>query len=77
MSLLVSLLDWVNPSAPNRQLCVDCKAVIQRVLDHHLNSAVSMANDRSQPSDWGFASMPNFNYELLDTFEWLRPGSQL
>ena len=71
LSLLVGFLDWVGPSAPNGDLCADAKAIIQHVLDHHLN----MPLDRGQPTtsvDWGFLSQPDFNFELLDTFDWLR-----
>lgn len=76
LSLLVTLLGLVEPSAPNKQLCVDCKAVIRRVLDHHLNSSVSMTNTVPDFMDWGLEAMPNFNFQLLDTFEWFRSGSQ-
>ncbi|KAK6079041.1 1-aminocyclopropane-1-carboxylate deaminase [Seiridium cupressi] len=73
LSLLVGLLDWVNPSAPNRDLCVDSKKIIQRVLDHHLNSGMDVT---SAPMDWGLVSIPDFNFELMDTFGWARLNTQ-
>ncbi|KAK6077429.1 hypothetical protein SCUP515_04957 [Seiridium cupressi] len=73
LSLLVGLLDWVNPSAPNRDLCVDSKTIIQRVLDHHLNSGMDVT---SAPMDWGLVSIPDFNFELMDTFGWARLNTQ-
>ncbi|KAL7796084.1 hypothetical protein V8C37DRAFT_373083 [Trichoderma ceciliae] len=75
LSLLVGFLDWVRPSAPNGDLCVDCKVIIQRVLDHTLNGSVdddspwaALAFDFPEPLD--------FNFELLDTFDWLHTDFQ-
>ncbi|KAF3014210.1 hypothetical protein E8E14_007763 [Neopestalotiopsis sp. 37M] len=75
LSLLVALLDWVNPSAPNRDLCVDSRTIIQRVLDHHLNfgTDVTMAH---APMDWGPVSVPDFSFDLINTFDWVRSGTQ-
>ncbi|KAI5457563.1 hypothetical protein BGZ63DRAFT_494859 [Mariannaea sp. PMI_226] len=68
LSLLVAFLDWVYPPAPNADLCANCKAVIQQVLNHVLNSAIE--------SIWPPVSLNavplDFNFELLDTFEWAR-----
>ncbi|KIL86502.1 hypothetical protein FAVG1_10332 [Fusarium avenaceum] len=41
LSLLIGFLDWVRPPAPNADLCADCKAVIQGVLDHNLNAPIA------------------------------------
>jgi hypothetical protein len=41
LSLLVGFLDWVDPLAPNANLCNDCKSVIQLVLDQALNDGPS------------------------------------
>ncbi|KAH8122599.1 hypothetical protein LI328DRAFT_136204 [Trichoderma asperelloides] len=75
LSLLVGFLDWVRPSAPNGDLCMDCKVIIQRVLDHTLNGSVNgdspwaaLAYDFPEPLD--------FNFELLDTFDWLHADFQ-
>ena len=75
LSLLIGFLDWVPPSAPNGDLCADCKMVIRRVLDHHLNAPAQLPSadgGGSVPFDWALENQPGFNFELLDTFEWLR-----
>lgn len=80
LSLLVGFLDWVSPSAPNGQLCKSCKAVIQHVLDQALNGP-PIASSENTASDQAFdfnldPSMDMggfFNFDLLDTFDWLRP----
>ncbi|KAL7934349.1 hypothetical protein V8C35DRAFT_302343 [Trichoderma chlorosporum] len=68
LSMLVAFFDWVHPPAPNSDLCANCKAVIQHVLDHTLNMAID--------STWPPASLDSlpldFNFELLDTFSWAR-----
>ncbi|KAH6884230.1 hypothetical protein B0T10DRAFT_366071, partial [Thelonectria olida] len=71
LSLLVGFLGWVRPSAPNADLCADCKAIIQRVLDHHLNAPRDSEGDLFA-LDWGLTSPLDFNFELLDTFDWMR-----
>ncbi|KUI62438.1 hypothetical protein VP1G_09553 [Cytospora mali] len=82
LSLLNGFLDWVSPSAPNGDLCSSCKVVIQHVLDHVLNApqqghenadtdnAFDLNLDLSSDIDTinGF-----FNFDLLDTYDWLRP----
>lgn len=80
LSLLVGFLDWVSPSAPNGALCTSCKAVIQHVLDQALNGLpVNLsANPGTEPPfdfnyDVGAGMGGFFNFDLLDTFEWLRP----
>ncbi|RYP62340.1 hypothetical protein DL771_009779 [Monosporascus sp. 5C6A] len=74
LSLLVGFLDWVNPSAPNGDLCSKCKSVIQRVLDQTLNNT-SSTNDLAggmESADWDLPAQLDFNFDLLDTFDWLR-----
>lgn len=100
LSLLVGFLDWVNPSAPNGDLCSECKSVIQRVLDQTLITAPSLPESASasasesasagkqagtadslfaappEPLNLGWEDSPpqlDFNFDLLDTFDWLRP----
>lgn len=72
LSLLVGFLDWVKPSAPNSELCASCRAVIQRILDCVLNAAAS-GEAVPEPFDWAFEAPMDFNFELMDTFDWLRP----
>ncbi|KAJ0317683.1 hypothetical protein COL5a_011048 [Colletotrichum fioriniae] len=83
LSLLVGFLDWVSPTAPNGDLCADCKVIIQRVLDQALNSHAASASSAVDgrlsgamldiPMDWDFSTQLDFNFDLLDTFDWLRP----
>ncbi|CCF43816.1 hypothetical protein CH063_13410, partial [Colletotrichum higginsianum] len=81
LSLLVGFLDWVSPTAPNGDLCADCKCIIQHVLDQALNgpaASTSSAVDGDFPAaldamDWDFSTQLDFNFDLLDTFDWLRP----
>ncbi|OLN97269.1 hypothetical protein CCHL11_07721 [Colletotrichum chlorophyti] len=81
LSLLVGFLDWVSPTAPNGDLCADCKTIIQHVLDQVLNgpaASASSAVNGDFPAaldamDWDFSTQLDFNFDLLDTFDWLRP----
>lgn len=72
LSLLVGFLDWVDPAAPNADLCSDCKTVIKLVLDQTLNGgsgleALSMASQ----IEFEFPRGLDFNFELMDSFDWL------
>ncbi|KAL0937632.1 fungal specific transcription factor [Colletotrichum truncatum] len=86
LSLLVGFLDWVSPTAPNGDLCAGCKVVIQHVLDQALNNSAAAAAGASASADggvtlpagldamdWDFSTQLDFNFDLLDTFDWLRP----
>ncbi|KAF6818327.1 fungal specific transcription factor [Colletotrichum sojae] len=97
LSLLVGFLDWVSPTAPNGDLCADCKVIIQHVLDQALNNpaaaAAGAASAAAGPDgaaggglllpaaldamDWDFSTQLDFNFDLLDTFDWLRPEAGL
>lgn len=70
LSLLVGFLDWVRPSAPNGDLCMDCKVIIQRVLDYTLNGSADGNSPRAALA-FDFPEPLDFNFELLDTFDWL------
>ncbi|KAJ6442613.1 fungal specific transcription factor [Purpureocillium lavendulum] len=75
LSLLVGFLDWVSPAAPNGDLCSDVKKVVRHVLDQTLNSP---GPDKADGVDsMGYLADMNdfFNFELLDTFDWLRPDA--
>ncbi|CAH0047726.1 unnamed protein product [Clonostachys solani] len=75
LSLVVAFLDWMRPSAPNGTLCADSKLIIQRVLDEHLNAPDErVGGEMLESVDWGFPMQLDFNFDLLDTFDWLRPG---
>lgn len=58
-------------------MCVDCKVIIERVLNEHLNAAQRVESDGpgwlAKEMEWeGFQTQLDFNLELLDTFDWLR-----
>lgn len=67
LSLLVGFLAWVSPGAPNADLCANCRTVIQHVLDHTLNGIPHEGGLGHFDANEGF-----FNFDLLDTFGWLR-----
>ncbi|RSL46172.1 hypothetical protein CEP54_013983 [Fusarium duplospermum] len=75
LSLLAAFLNWVGPTAPNSIMCNDCQALIQRVLDQHLNTVTG--NDTDLES---FGSLlPHslgFRFDLLNTFDWLQDGME-
>lgn len=78
LSLLIGFLDWVNPTAPNGDLCASTKAVVQHVLDHTLNSAPPDPSNEDVQHGFDFnldlgTDMRFFNFDLLDTYDWLRP----
>ncbi|CAH0052418.1 unnamed protein product [Clonostachys solani] len=73
LSLLVGFLDWVGPDAPNADLCSNCSNVIQHVLDLTLNNFGTPTHNDSVDALGQFDSTQmNFNFDLLDTFDWLR-----
>lgn len=80
LSLLIGFFEWVSPGAPNADLCMSCKVVIQHVLDQTLNEPlVNVPNTDVANSglDYGLDFGPDmggfFNFDLLDTFQWSRP----
>lgn len=81
LSLLVGFLDWVNPLAPNGDLCASTKAVVQHVLDYTLNgSPTNPTGDVAQQGiDLNFDLATDidmggfFSFDLLDTYDWMRP----
>ncbi|KAM0493589.1 hypothetical protein D7B24_001105 [Verticillium nonalfalfae] len=72
--LLVGFLDRVSPSAPNGDLCRDCKVVIRRVLEQSVGQPPVAASDVRGLAPWDVDLQPSvdFNFELLDTFDWIR-----
>ncbi|KAI1822221.1 hypothetical protein F4861DRAFT_532402 [Xylaria intraflava] len=73
LSLLVGFLDWVKPTAPNGDLCYKCKTIIQHVLDQALNaSATGYESADGAMFDWDFAAHVDFDFDLLNTFDWAR-----
>ncbi|KAM0326240.1 hypothetical protein ACHAQA_006837 [Verticillium albo-atrum] len=78
--LLVGFLDRISPLAPNGDLCRDCKLVIRRVLEQSIGDHAPAANDATAGGgsaldawDLDLHASVDFNFELFDTFDWLRP----
>lgn len=77
LSLLVGFFEWVSPSAPNAGLCESAMVTIKHVLDATLNvGPAAAAGGTGQAAvnnvDWNFSTQVDFNFDLLDTFDWLR-----
>lgn len=77
LSMLVGALDWVAPTAPNQELCASIKHVVKQVLDRVLDPPQDTAAAPENVDAFGMdvsADMNDlFNFDLLDTFDWLRP----
>ncbi|KAH8894588.1 hypothetical protein GQ53DRAFT_858041 [Thozetella sp. PMI_491] len=75
LSLFVGCLEWVTMWGSNRELCRECKSVIQRVLDHALN-ATGAEQQMTGLTDWDLDVPLDFNFDLLEAFDYLRPDTQ-
>jgi hypothetical protein len=75
LSLFLGCLDFLISWGSNRGLCKECRSVIQRVLDHALNAA-SFAPQLSDTVDWDFPVPLDFNFDLLEAFDYLRADIQ-
>ncbi|KAK2023339.1 hypothetical protein LX32DRAFT_628162 [Colletotrichum zoysiae] len=85
LSLLVGFLKWVSPQEVNGGIFVGCRKIVQRVLDEALNAGArggggggggtggTGGNPAADGTAWDFAGQLDFNFDLLDTFEWMRP----
>ncbi|KAF9869959.1 fungal specific transcription factor [Colletotrichum karsti] len=78
LSLLVGFLGWVSPKEANGNICENCKVIVQRVLDQALNAAAGSGGGGGEVPgadfmEWDFSAHLDFNFDLLDTFEWTRP----
>lgn len=78
LSLLIGFLDWVQPTAPNSDLCYKVKTIMNHVLEEalELKEAVPGGPNFLEEDFWDPSLDPNefFNFDLLDTFDWLRPS---
>ncbi|GKT43044.1 thiamine repressible genes regulatory protein thi1 [Colletotrichum spaethianum] len=72
LSLLVGFLKWVGPQEVNGNICLGCRNIVQRVLDEALNMG-PRSNPAVDGTEWDFPAQLDFNFDLLDTFEWMRP----
>lgn len=72
LSLLVGFLEWVRPTAPNGDLCQAAAKVIKHVLDQTLDASSLPAGDAVNWNvDFPTDLSNYFNFDLLDTFDWL------
>lgn len=88
LSLLCGFLSSIGSGAPNASLWTTVKHVIARVLEQTLNAPPTASLPSLQNDDPGYYGVDFFSdllksddfgdlfsFELLDTFEWLRPGA--
>ncbi|KAL7807263.1 hypothetical protein V8C26DRAFT_316600 [Trichoderma gracile] len=76
LSLLLGFLDWIGPAAPGAHLCNSIKTVVERVMEQALNPPPRPITQEEFSSTWDVSlpeDMYEFNFGLLDTFDWLRP----
>jgi hypothetical protein len=77
LSLLNGFLGWIEPLMPGRRLTGSfVQRVIQRVLDQTLNHPIESAARSISTMDWGAEmglDMNELSFDLLDTFDWMRP----
>ncbi len=76
LSLLDGFLSWIKPLLPSRKLTCFISSVIQRVLDQTLNFPPRSPEPAVGIMGWGAEmgiDLNDFSFELLDTFDWMRP----
>ncbi|KAK8862332.1 hypothetical protein PGQ11_008567 [Apiospora arundinis] len=77
LSLLVGFLEWIRPSAPNSELCQTVGRIIRHILDQTLDGPPAGPDGDAPPLvDWNTVDFATdvsnyFNFDLLDTFDWL------
>lgn len=72
LSLLVGFLEWVRPTAPNGDLCQAAAKVIKHILDQTLDASSLPSGDAvSWNVDFSTDLSNYFNFDLMDTFDWL------
>ena len=77
LSLLIGFLDFVQPTAPNSDLCFKVKTIMNHVLEEVLEPKHTEPTGPNLLEEYWDPSLdPNefFNFDLLDTFDWLRPS---
>lgn len=77
LSMLTGFLDSISEQAPNGPMCATVKKIVKQVLDRVLDPPVDMPTHEFSLEGWemDFSAQSNelFNFDLLDTFDWLRP----
>ena len=68
----MGFLDWVKPTAPNGDQVVKCKTIIKHVLDQALNAPLPGNEGATGAAlDFGFTRQVDFDFDLLNTFDWM------
>ncbi|KAL6896507.1 hypothetical protein GGI43DRAFT_411333 [Trichoderma evansii] len=80
LTLLTGFLEWIEPSTPGAHLCNSIRTVVERVIEQALNPAPKPLTTQQQEFDiaWDTSlpeDMNDFDFGLLDTFDWLKPLS--
>lgn len=78
LGLLLGFLEWIGPEASNSGICSNVHKAVSHVLEQAMNPApATSADPAAEMADWSAGMQMDmnelFNFELLDTFEWLRP----
>jgi hypothetical protein len=74
LSLLVGFLDWVRPTAANRELCGRMSAIIRRILDKVLEppifeGPVEREGEGEEMQEWEFKEMDMVDFNWLGTLD--------
>lgn len=78
LGILCGFLDTVGPTAPNTHCCYTVSKTIQSVLDRALNDEgpITSAGQTDWVDEWSMELSMDmtdlFNYDLPDTFDWMR-----
>jgi hypothetical protein len=80
LGILCGFLDTVGPAAPGNGCCYTVSKTIQSVLDRALNDESPVpAAGQDWMGNWGMELSLDmtdlFNYDLPDTFDWMRPAT--
>ena len=79
LSMLKGFLSTVGPTAPNTDSCCTVARTVQSVLDRAINgeTPAALTGDIEPDNTWGVEISSDFsdlfNYNMLDTFDWMRP----
>lgn len=77
LSLLVGFLEWVRPTAANRELCGRMSVIIKRILDQvldppHLHQGPEFSTSEPAPmhENFVFGAMDTGEFDWLGTVDW-------
>lgn len=75
LSLLIGFLDWVRPTAANRELCGRMSVIIKRILDQVLDPPPMRSENEVETGpplvpDFDFGQINNAEFDWLGTVDW-------